>query len=191
MVVIDADGAVVGRLGARIAKLLLAGQQVEIINAEKAVMLGSLSAAKEHYLSRRGQQDKRSPENSPHWPRAPHLLLRRIMRGMLPWSSQRGRDAYHRLRVTVGIPSQAGVSTTDLSGRTSGPLVGAPTSRSSVRVGEHQPEPHKSRQSGWAGGAAVQAGKPVKLKEASSDAKHGYFTLQDLCRELGYHSKNA
>lgn len=141
MVVIDADGAVVGRLGARIAKLLLAGQQVEIINAEKAVMLGSLSAAKEHYLSRRGQKDKRSPENSPHWPRAPHLLLRRIMRGMLPWSSQRGRDAYHRLRVTVGSPSNAG--------------------------------------------------KPVKLKEAASDSKHGYFTLEELCRELGYHGQNA
>jgi len=141
MVVIDADGAVVGRLGARIAKLLLAGQQVEIINAEKAVMLGSLSAAKEHYLSRRGQKDKRSPENSPHWPRAPHLLLRRIMRGMLPWSSQRGRDAYHRLRVTVGSPSNTG--------------------------------------------------KPVKLKEAASDSKHGYFTLAELCRELGYHGQNA
>lgn len=140
MVVIDADGAVVGRLGARIAKLLLAGQHVEIINAEKAVMLGSLSAAKEHYLSRRGQQDKRSPENSPHWPRAPHLLLHRIMRGMLPWGSQRGRDAYHRLKVSAG---------------------------------------------------AATSGKAVKLKEASSDAKHGYFTLADLCRELGYHSKNA
>ena len=157
MVVIDADGAVVGRLGARIAKLLLAGNQVEIINAEKAVMLGSLSAAKEHYLSRRGQKDKRTPENSPHWPRAPHLLLRRIMRGMLPWSSQRGRDAYHRLRVTIGVPSQAGASTSGVRG----------------------------------GSAAVQAGKPVKLKEAASDSKHGYFTLEELCRELGYHGQNA
>ncbi len=42
MVVIDADGAVVGRLGARVAKLLLAGTQVEVINADKAVMLGSV-----------------------------------------------------------------------------------------------------------------------------------------------------
>ena len=133
MVVIDADGAVVGRLGARIAKLLLAGNQVEIINAEKAVMLGSLSAAKEHYLSRRGQKDKRTPENSPHWPRAPHLLLRRIMRGMLPWSSRRGRDAYHRLKVVSGEPQ----------------------------------------------------GKSQKITEASSEAKHGFFTLSELCVELG------
>ena len=105
MVTIDASNAVVGRLGARVAKLLLANQQVEIINADKAVMAGSLSAAKEKYLSRRSQKNKRTPEDSPVWPRVPHLLLRRIVRGMLPHKSKRGRDAYHRLRVVVGAPA--------------------------------------------------------------------------------------
>ena len=141
MVVIDADGAVVGRLGARVAKLLLAGSQVEVINAEKAVMLGSMPAAKERFLSRRHQKNKRNPEESPHWPRTPNLLLRRIMRGMLPWSSQRGRDAYHRLKVSVGTPEKMG--------------------------------------------------KPVKIKEASSESKHGFFTLAEFCKEIGYHGKNA
>jgi large subunit ribosomal protein L13 len=110
MVTIDAQGAVVGRLGARVAKLLLAGQSVEIINAEKAVMVGSLDVAKEKYLRRRGQKNKRNPEESPSWPRVPHLLLRRIIRGMLPYKSKRGRDAYHRLRVTVGSPPDAKAS---------------------------------------------------------------------------------
>jgi len=107
MVTIDASGAVVGRLAARVAKLLLANQQVEIINADKAIMAGSLSAAKEHYLSRRTQKNKRTPEDSPVWPRVPHLLLRRIIRGMLPHKSKRGRDAYHRLKVVVGTPAGA------------------------------------------------------------------------------------
>ena len=102
MAIIDAQGAVVGRLGARVAKLLLSGQQVEIINAESAVMLGSLPATKKSYLSRRSQQNKRDPDESPKWPRSPHLFLRRIIRGMLPFRSQRGRDAYHRLRVSIG-----------------------------------------------------------------------------------------
>ena len=140
MVVIDAQGAVVGRLGARVSKMLLAGKQVEIINADKAVMLGSLSSAKEKFLSRRGQKNKRNPEESPKWPRAPHLLLRRMIRGMLPWSSQRGRDAYHRLRVTAGAPEGA-------------------------------------------------QGKPMVVKEASSEGKHGMFTLMELCSEVGYHGK--
>ena len=104
MVTIDASGAVVGRLSARVAKLLLANQQVEIINADKALMAGSLSATKEHYLSRRTQKNKRTPEDSPVWPRVPHLLLRRIIRGMLPHKSRRGRDAYHRLKVVMGAP---------------------------------------------------------------------------------------
>ncbi len=109
MVVIDAQGAVVGRLGARVAKLLLAGQKVEIINADKAVMIGTLSSAREKYLSRRHQKNKRTPEDSPVWPRVPHLLLRRIIRGMLPWSSRRGRDAHHLLKVSSG--AQEGKST--------------------------------------------------------------------------------
>jgi large subunit ribosomal protein L13 len=141
MVVIDAQGAVVGRLGARVSKMLLSGKQVEIINADKAVMLGSLSAAKERFLSRRGQQNKRNPEESPKWPRAPHLLLRRMIRGMLPWSSQRGRDAYHRLKVSAG--------------------------------------------------QAPEGGKSQTVKEASSEGKHGMFTLAELCKEVGYHGKNA
>ncbi|MCX6772362.1 MAG: 50S ribosomal protein L13 [Candidatus Micrarchaeota archaeon] len=141
MVVIDADGAVIGRLGARISKLLLAGNQVEVINAEKSVMLGSLPAAKERFLSRRHQKNKRNPEESPHWPRSPHLLLRRMIRGMLPWSSQRGRDAYHRLKVTAGSPPNMG--------------------------------------------------KPTKIKEASSESKHGFFTLEEFCKEVGYHGKST
>ena len=135
MVVIDADGAVVGRLGARVSKLLLMGQQVEIINAEKARMMGSLEAAQGKYTSRRHQQNKRNPEESPKWPRVPHLLLRRMVRGMLPHKSQRGRDAYKKLRVVVGTPS-----------------------------------------------TAVKA---VKIPEASGAAKHGGFTLAELCKAIG------
>jgi large subunit ribosomal protein L13 len=135
MVVIDASGAVVGRLSARVAKLLLSKQEVELINADKALMVGSLGAAKEKYSSRRRQQNKRTPEDSPVWPRAPHMLLRRIVRGMLPYKSQRGRDAYRRLKVVVGAPS----------------------------------------------GAA----KPARVPEASSEQKHGTFTLSELCKSLG------
>ena len=134
MVTIDADGAIVGRMGARVAKMLLSGQSVEIVNADKAVFLGSLSAAKEKYLSRRHQKNKRTPEDSPRWPRVPHLLLRRMLRGMLPWSSKRGRDAYHRLRVAIGAPEGA---------------------------------------------------KAQKIPEASSEGKHGTFTLSELCESLG------
>ena len=138
MVLIDADGAVAGRLSARVAKLLLAGQRVEIINAEKAVMLGKLTAAKQKYLKRRLQTDKQNPEHSPKWPRLPHLFLRKMVRGMLPYKSQRGRDAFKRLRVSEG---------------------------------------------------QAKEGKPKKIPEASSEAKHGMFTIKELCGQLGHKSE--
>ena len=140
MVTIDAQDAVVGRLGARVAKLLLAGQSVEIINADKAVMVGSLEAAKEKYLSRRSQQNKRNPDESPHWPRAPQMLLRRMIRGMLPHKSRRGRDAYHRLKVCIGAPAGA---------------------------------------------------KTSKIPEASSEKKHGTFTISELCASIGGKVKSS
>ncbi|MCX8197136.1 MAG: 50S ribosomal protein L13 [Candidatus Micrarchaeota archaeon] len=102
MVVIDAQDAIVGRLGAAVSKMLLAGKEVMIVNPEKALMKGSLINAKQKYLSRRSQKNKRKPEHSPVWPRVPHLLLRRIIRGMLPWDSKRGKDAYRRLKVMPG-----------------------------------------------------------------------------------------
>jgi len=55
-------------------------------------------------VSHRSQTNKRDPTESPHWPRVPNLLVRRMLRGMLPWSSQRGRDAYKRLHVQIGAP---------------------------------------------------------------------------------------
>jgi large subunit ribosomal protein L13 len=120
--------------------MILAGEQVEIVNAGKAVMLGTLESAKAKFLSRRSQKNKRNPDESPHYPRVPNMLLRRLIRGMLPWKSQRGRDAYKRLRVTMDAPKD---------------------------------------------------GKVTKIKEASSDAKHGWFTLSELCRELGYVGKSS
>jgi large subunit ribosomal protein L13 len=33
------------------------------------------------------------------------MLVRRIVRGMLPWDSMRGREAFRRLRVHMGVPA--------------------------------------------------------------------------------------
>ena len=41
-VVIDAENAVVGRLASRVAKLALMGEDVLVVNAEKAIMTGNI-----------------------------------------------------------------------------------------------------------------------------------------------------
>jgi large subunit ribosomal protein L13 len=102
MVAIDGRGAVLGRLSTHIAKRLIMGEKVELYNAEKLVVSGDLQTVAGRLISRRWAKDKKNPENSMHWPRVPRMLVRRIIRGMLPWHSSRGRVAYRNLRVFEG-----------------------------------------------------------------------------------------
>ena len=102
MVAIDAKCAVLGMISTHVAKKLIAGEKVDLYNAEKIVMAGSIETVSAKYIARRGAKDKKNPENSPHWPRVPRMLVRRIIRGMLPWHSSRGKVAYRNLRVFEG-----------------------------------------------------------------------------------------
>ena len=104
MVVINAENARVGRLGTHVAKELLKGNEVHIINAEKAIISGNPKDIHAKYLEKRSYQYKGNPDKSPKWPKVPHLFVRRLIRGMLPRKKARGRNAYRKLRVYVGAP---------------------------------------------------------------------------------------
>jgi len=105
MAVVDADGVIMGRLASDVAKRLLEGQEVTIVNAEKAVITGSKKAIMREYKER---ADRGHRYKGPFYPKAPHRILKRAVRGMLPWKKPRGRQAYKRLRVHVGAPGGAG-----------------------------------------------------------------------------------
>ncbi|MEM3031207.1 MAG: 50S ribosomal protein L13 [Candidatus Micrarchaeia archaeon] len=110
MVVIDGNGIVLGRLAASVAKRLLGGESVTIINAERLIVSGDPKSVAEKYQKRRWAKDKANPEHSPHWPRKPELLVRRVVRGMLPFKSVRGRSAFRLLRVVRGAPPELAFS---------------------------------------------------------------------------------
>ncbi|MBS3068855.1 uL13 family ribosomal protein [Candidatus Micrarchaeota archaeon] len=116
MIYIDGENAVLGRTGTKISKALLAGESVLLYNCEKMRISGSLAVQKAKLISHRSQTDKRTPAHSPHWPRVPNLLVRRMLRGMLPWDSQRGRDAYKRLHVQIGAPATINEKITKMEG---------------------------------------------------------------------------
>ncbi len=107
MQVIDASNLVFGRAASQIAKMLLNGEEVHVINAEKFVLVGNPRYIVERYMARRRAKHKRDPELSPKWPRVPHLLVKRMIRGMLPYRKARGREAFKRLRVFAGNPNNA------------------------------------------------------------------------------------
>jgi len=101
MKIYDASGQILGRISTRIAKDLLKGETVKVVNCEKAVISGDPKATEKHYFERRKRGD---PHHGPFFPRTPKGIVRRTIRGMLPFHSPRGRDALRRLRVYVGIP---------------------------------------------------------------------------------------
>ncbi|NPA22106.1 MAG: 50S ribosomal protein L13 [Candidatus Micrarchaeota archaeon] len=104
MLVVDGKGQVFGRMASKIAKALLGGEEVLLINAEKIILVGPKEYILEKFKTRRSWKNKANPEHSPHWPRRPDLLVKRMIRGMLPRKKATGRLALKRLKVIIGNP---------------------------------------------------------------------------------------
>jgi len=103
MAIIDADNAVLGRLASIVAKRLLNGEEIVIVNAEKSVIVGNKEYIIEKYQERR---DIGSVRKGPYYPKTPDRILRRTVRGMLPMKKSHGREAYNRLKVYMGVPRE-------------------------------------------------------------------------------------
>lgn len=111
MQVVDGNNMIFGRLASQVAKKLLRGEEIHLINAERIVIIGKPEQIAQRYLTKRGIRHKGRPEKSPMWPKVPHMLVKRMVRGMLPRTSLRGIAALKRLRVYTGNPKklEAGV----------------------------------------------------------------------------------
>lgn len=103
MTIIDANNAVLGRLSTHVAKQLLGGNEIIIINAEKARITGNSNTIKNKYFERRSRG---SPQHGPFFPKRPELIVKRTIRGMMPYKTPEGRAAFKKLRVYAGIPKE-------------------------------------------------------------------------------------
>lgn len=101
--VVDASDLVLGRAASLIAKRLLNGETIVVVNAEKSVVTGSRTQAIAHYTEARARGSVRS---GPHFPRYPDRIFRRTVRGMLPHLQTRGKVAFRRLEVYIGVPAE-------------------------------------------------------------------------------------
>lgn len=103
MIIYNAENHVLGRLCSVIAKKLLDGERVHVVNAEKSVITGNPKTTIKHYTKRVQRGD---PHKGPFYPRTPDRILRRSVRGMLPMKKTKGKEAYKRLRVSIGVPKE-------------------------------------------------------------------------------------
>jgi len=99
-IVLDGEDAIAGRLGSYAAKELLKGNEVIIINAEKAIISGNKREVVEKIRRRRKKGG--SSQKGPKISRLPDRLLKRMVRGMLPWDKSKGKAAYKRLKCYAG-----------------------------------------------------------------------------------------
>ncbi|NPA75528.1 MAG: 50S ribosomal protein L13 [Euryarchaeota archaeon] len=103
MKIIDADNMIMGRLASKVAKDLLRGEEIIIVNAEKAVITGNKEYIIEKYAKMR---EIGTPRKGPRYPKMPDRILKRTVRGMLPVKKGHGKEAYGRLKVYMGVPRE-------------------------------------------------------------------------------------
>lgn len=103
MKIIDADGLILGRLSSMLAKQLLNGEEIVVINAEKSIITGKRKMIFAKYKKMR---DLSHARKGPHYPRMPDMILKRTVRGMIPYQKPHGRKAIKNLKVYIGTPKE-------------------------------------------------------------------------------------
>jgi len=99
--VIDASNRVIGRLASEIAQEALDGEEVKVVNSEEAVISGDTEEVLEEYKQKvdRGVRDR-----GPHYPKRPDKMLKRVVRNMVPYKKERGKEAFSRIKTYLEVP---------------------------------------------------------------------------------------
>ena len=101
--IINAEDCIAGRLASYTAKRLMKGETISIVNAEKAVISGNPKASFTFFDEKIKRGD---PYHGPFYPRRPEMILRRMIRGMIPRQKAKGRNAFARLKVFMSVPEE-------------------------------------------------------------------------------------
>jgi len=101
--IIDANGATLGRLSTNAAKRLLKGEEIAVVNSEKAIISGKKVAIKKQYKQK---LEVGTYRKGPYFPRKPEQIVKRTIRGMIPYQTPHGRAAFKRLKCYIGIPKE-------------------------------------------------------------------------------------
>ena len=103
MKIINAENLILGRMASLVAKQALLGENIVIVNSEKAVIIG-----KKEFLIKKYKHKKTvgTPNYGPFFMQKPDMFVKRVIRGMLPYKQEKGRKALKRIKCYIGIPSK-------------------------------------------------------------------------------------
>ena len=103
-IVVDSTNHIAGRLASHVAKMLLNGERVTLVNCEKIMISGSRANIVGEYRQFLEIASILHPRHGPFHPRRPDTIMKRMVRGMLPRKKPSGRAAHKRLRTYIGVP---------------------------------------------------------------------------------------
>ena len=107
-IVVDATNHIAGRLASNVAKMLLTGNRVSVVNCERAMISGTRANIVGEYKEFLEIASILHPKHGPFHPRRPDTIVSRMVRGMLPRKKPSGRAAHRRLRAYIGAPRELG-----------------------------------------------------------------------------------
>lgn len=102
--IVDGDGLVLGRMASFVAKKSLKGETVIVVNAEKVLVSGKKEDILKRNLAKLEIRNKGNYRAGPFHYRRPDRYVRKSIRGMLPITKARGREAFKKIMVYIGFP---------------------------------------------------------------------------------------
>jgi large subunit ribosomal protein L13 len=101
--IIDVEGAVLGRFCTVIAKRLLNGEEIVVVNTEKAIVTGNKKMLKARY---KHEREVGTYRKGPFFPRMADRIVKRTIRGMIPYQTSHGRAVLKKIKCYIGIPKE-------------------------------------------------------------------------------------
>jgi len=100
--ILNGENLILGRLASYAAKKALLGETIDIVNCEKVAITGK----KEFLFKKYKRKGDRGTHKGPFFHREPPKILKRTIRGMLPYKRERGKKAFKKIRCYTGVPSE-------------------------------------------------------------------------------------
>jgi large subunit ribosomal protein L13 len=105
-ILIDGTRAVLGRIASIAAKKALQNRNAKVLvfNCNEMIIIGKPESTIAHYKEKRDLGG--SALKGPFFPRSPEMIVRRTIRGMIPYKNVRGREAFKRIKCYNGITNE-------------------------------------------------------------------------------------
>ena len=106
-IVVDTTDHIAGRLSSHVAKLLIQGHRVTLVNCEKIMYSGTRDNLIDEYKAFLEINSIIHPKHGPVHYRRPDTMITKMIRGMLPFDRKpSGKEAHKRLRAYIGSPKE-------------------------------------------------------------------------------------